>query len=349
MSKEILFDAEARRPFEVLGLAVSGAVLGRSHSFRFAEHEIHLVLPAESPPDAKEWQQRTKRTGWRTDAPDDPNTTEHQVFEVELCTEIPIQLAIDERAFYEPPKSRNVTDGQEKKLNQTADDYARLLAGAFDHWQRVLRWVAGHRSIGFPSSTVGRDPYGHRIANLHRRGDNRKVWFQTTSVAVQMQSTISLPRWEHVQRVLSSADKPPIWFDFISEAHQRYLSYDYRGTIISAAIACETIIRSMFWLNVPDVSNDEVRGIIDRAPLQAILGKWDHVAGACPVDSWEKGKVHALFDLRNTLMHSGEMHTGSEKVEAALKAATEFVSLADRAFCLRKDIPDWPGLYRALD
>jgi hypothetical protein len=283
------------------------------------------------------------------DDPDDPDTTEHQVLEVELRTELPRQLGIAERAFSEPTKSRNVTGAQETKLNETADEYARLLAGAFEHWQRNLRWVAGHRSVGFPSSRVGGDPHGQTSAYLHRRGDGRKVWVQTTSIIVQMQSTISVKQWELIQRVLSSAEDPPIWFDFIAEAHQRHVSYDYRGTIISAAIACETVIRSMFWLNVSDVGNEEIRGIIDRAPAQAILGKWDQVAGPCPGGKWEKKVIHALFDMRNSLMHSGEMRSGSDKVEAALKAATEFVRLAGRAFSQRKGITDWPGEYRALE
>lgn len=346
---EILFDAEARRRFEVQGLAVIGAVLGRSHSFRFAEHEIHLVLPTESPLGTDEWHRQTRKIGWKTSDPDNPNTTEHQVLEVELRTELPVQLAIDERAFSEPPKSRNVTGAQETKLNETANEYARLLAGAFEHWQRTLRWLGGHYAVGFPLNRVGRDPYGQTSAYLHRRADGRGMWSQTALFIVQRQSVISANQWQLIQRVLSSAEEPPIWFDFIAEAHQRHVSYDSRGTIISAAIGCETVIRSMFWLNVSDVGNEEIRGIIDRAPAQAILGKWDQVAGACPEGKWEKKIIHALFDMRNSLMHSGEMRSGSGKVEAALKAATEFVRLADRAFCQRKGITDWPGEYRALD
>lgn len=346
---EILFDAEARRRFEVQGLAVGGAVLGRSHSFRFAEHEIQVVIPTESPSDTDEWHRQTRKIGWKVDDPDNPNTTQHQVLEVELRTELPGQLAIDERAFPEPLKFRNVTDGQKRILNQTVDEYARLLAGAFEHWQRTLRWLGGHYTVGFPLNRVGRDPYGQTSAYLHRRADGRGVWSQTALFIVQMQSVISINQWQLIQRVLSSAEEPPIWFDFISEAHQRHVSYDCRGTIISAAIACETVIRSMFWLNLSDVGNDEIRGIIDRAPAQAILGKWDQVAGPCPGGNWEKGTVHALFDMRNSLMHLGEIGRSSDKVDAALKAATEFVGLADRAFSQRKGIPDWPGEYRALE
>ncbi len=331
------------------GLAVSGAVLGQSHSFRFAEHEIQLVLPIASPPDADEWHRQTHKISWRADDPDNPDTTEHRVIEVELRTELPVQLAIDEKAFPEPLKFLNVTDGQKTILTQTVDEYARLFAGAFEHWQRTLRWLGGYYTVGFPSNRVGRDPYGQTSAYLHRRADGRAVWRQPARIIARRPSVISTNQWQLVQRVLSSVEEPPIWFDFIAEAHQRHVTYDYRGTIISAAIACETVIRSMFWLNLSEVGNDEIRGIIDRAPAQAILGKWDQVAGPCPGGKWEKKIIHALFDMRNSLMHSGEMRSGSDKVEAALKAATEFVRLADRAFSQRKVITDWPGEYRALE
>ena len=348
MAKTIQFSAGASRQFRVEGLSVTTSLLGRSHEFAFESHAITLALPTESPPDAADWARKTKRTGWRADDPDNPETTIHQLFEVHLRTNIAKHLTIDERAFSEPYKSPHATPNQAQNLNRVADDYARLLAGAWEHWQAVVRWVAGHNSVGGAGSIVGADPYGGNTATIYRQSDSRKIWAQLVSIKLRAGSPLDPSRWQLLQDALSSGQSNPIWFDFISEAHKRFSSFDHRGAIASAAIAWETIVRSMFWLNVAQVENEAMRDMIDRTPAQAIIGKWSEIAGPRTSGKWETSSIHRLFDMRNRLMHSGQSREQPVEIGQLLNAATAFIGEADAVYSVRTHVPDWPARYRAI-
>lgn len=349
MAKEVKFGAEARRRFEVEGLGVMGSVLGKTHTFFFEEHQVSLVLPTESPSDVEEWNRRTRKFRWSANDLENPKTTSYAIRDIDMITGIHGQLGIDERALSERLKSRHATKRQGKKLDQTADRYAELLAGAFELWKATLRWIVGHLSVGMPSLAYGRDAYGGHVAYIHRKGDGQPVWAQSGLFVVRQIPSINLAQWNLLQEVLSSNHAPPVWFDFISEAHQRHSAYDERGAVLSATIACETLIRSMFWLDVPNVQNDKVRDLIDRTAAQAILGRWEDIAGECPDGEWDTGKIHKLFEVRNRLMHAGETQLVSRTIKPILDAATDFVKRADSVLCEKKGIPDWPSRYISLD
>lgn len=348
MAKSVQFSADVRRRFTVEDLSVTTSVLGRSHTFEFESHSITLSLPTESPADAPDWAARTRKTGWRTADPANPDTTIHSVFDIDLSTNVAARIAIDERAFSEPVNSQHATPQQVKNLKRVADDYARLLSGAWDHWQTTTRWIAGHRSVGRARARVGKDPHGASAASIYRRTDQRKIWVETSAITLLGETPFDPVRWQLLQDAFSSGHRYPIWFSFISEAQHRLESFDKPGAIASAAIACETLVRSMFWLNVPQVHNAKARELIDRSPAQAIIGGWAEIAGPRPSGKWETKAIHRLFDMRNRLMHSGEAPASTAEVRKILSAATAFVDEADTVYCVRAGIENWPARYRSL-
>lgn len=346
MSKAILFSAFAQRKFAVNGLSATTSVLGRSHQFDFDGHQITLTLPFKSRDDAEDWEVETRRTSWTSTDPENPDTTINEVYRVELRTDIKETLSINETALSDPYKTRNATPKETKELNSVASEYTQRLVGAWEHWQSVVRWVAGPRSIGVSHSTFGTDQYGQRGAVIFNSIDNRKIWSLPYTVTIQRAHPIDTTKWDLLQEVLLSGQIIPVWSEFLSEAHARLGSYDYRGAIASAAVACETVARSIFWLSAPQVANQAVREMIDRTPAQSIIGKWQEIAGPAPSGKWSLNRVHRLFDLRNRLMHLGQSSADPTEVRHLLTAATDFVCEADGVFIERTGSIDWPSKYR---
>lgn len=346
----VSFEAEARRSFPTGGFATTGALLGAVHHFEFEGCKIELRLPRQSPDNAPESARETTFSSSMKDDPDNPETTTHEILKVALRTNVARPLSIDEQAFEHPPNWLGATQNEADQLYGATDEYAALLFRAWEYWQSVARWVSGRSGIGQSSAIVGKDPYGG-LTDLFRKEDGRKIWLQSGYITALGLTVFDRERWELLQEVLSTNEGAPIWFNFLAEAEERLKTFDLQGSVISAAIACETMIRSVFWLSVPGVSIAAARQIIDAANVRNILSRWRDLALITKTEAkaLQLELIHKLFDVRNELMHLGNFALADQEASKLVRAARSFLESADALFRQRQGRTDWRERFRAIE
>ncbi len=88
--------------------------------------------------------------------------------------------------------------------------------------------------------------------------------------------------WEAAGCALAADRPPPVWIDFLIEAHRRLQVGDLRSAIVNGAIASETVIRSSFSATLPQIVSPVAVRILDVTPVQGLLSRWEEISG------WDK-------------------------------------------------------------
>lgn len=312
------------------GTIFSGAILGRTHTFQYENHDIKISLPViqfaddSNEPSGENAHLVNFRSGWV-----DRNSPERSFYSVEY---LDIEIAIDgtqeipnstlaHRAV-QIPESKT---GETAKLDEIAEKYQSMLVSVWRHWIRMTRWATNQYQVGLNDIEIG-DGGEISYPRICERETRYAVWASPVVFRVLRSAEIDLPRWDHIQTVLNTGHLPPIWFEYLVEAHSRFERSDFSGCLLSCAIACETITRAAFRRLAGTPLNETAGELIDRTAAQAILGNWKKLTGIKA-----DGAVHALFDQRNKLVHSGHID-GIDRQNAALamKTAISFVEEADK-------------------
>ena len=74
---------------------------------------------------------------------------------------------------------------------------------------------------------------------------------------------------------------------------------------MNGAIASEMVIRSAFSATLPPIVSPVAARILDVTPVQGLLSRWEEISGWNKAKANGRSQVHALFDLRNAVLHSG--------------------------------------------
>ena len=69
--------------------------------------------------------------------------------------------------------------------------------------------------------------------------------------------------WEAAGRALAANTQPPVWVDFVIEAHRRLHVGDLRSAIVNGAIASETVIRAAFSATLPPIVSPMAARILE--------------------------------------------------------------------------------------
>jgi hypothetical protein len=101
--------------------------------------------------------------------------------------------------------------------------------------------------------------------------------------------------------------------------------HDYSGSVLSSVIACETLARAVYNNLAGTPANAAAAELVNRAPAQAILGRWKDLTGLKV-----EGGVHKIFDIRNNLVHSGRTDSIDKEIAiSAFDTARQFVENGD--------------------
>ena len=204
--------------------------------------------------------------------------------------------------------------------------------GALDRWKRTLRWIALAPEISIADIRTRNDALRGGGFNLFRASDDRLFRKEGGSLVMPGGGKVTEAAWEAARCALAADRPPPVWIDFLIEAHRRLRVGDLRSAIVNGAIASETVIRSSFSATVQPIVSPVATRILDVTPIQGLLSRWEEISGWDKVLAKNNGRsqVHALFDLRNTVMHSG-LNAAEDlaPIRTLLPRVTAFILAAD--------------------
>jgi hypothetical protein len=307
----------------------AGAILGATHSFSHAGCQTRVSLPlaefSEGSHDPFGASARFVhfRSGYVG------QNYERSFYEVDR-----IYVEVDVRERVRIHRSMLDVDGVQKSPELIADyphletlsvKYEELASSAWAYWMRVARWAINEPLIGVPSwSSDGTRRL--QMPRLTERTTRFSIWTSTGIIRLSGSCNVDQKRWNHIEAVLESACTPPVWFDYMVEAEQRFYNLDFSGCVLSSAIACETLARACYFYLIGTPIHPTAAEMVDRTAAQAIIGRWKKLTGI-DVD----GKVHSIFDTRNRLVHSGRADVIDESMARdTLTAAWTFVDGGDR-------------------
>lgn len=311
------------------GTIFSGETLGHTHSFRFADHNVRIRLPHvdfESGDDQPKGK-NSKLVRFRSGRVDDKSpsvsyySVEYLILEIEIpdIHKIP-QSTLDANVVQIPNEKSTTTS----KLDNISQYYQNLQYSTWRHWRKIARWSTNQYRIGLEDSQS--NSY-HELSfpRICEKNTDFEIWSFPAILKIIRSAKIDINSWSHIESVLRSELNPPLWFDYLVEAHMRLDRHDYTGCLISSVIACETLARTIFRKLAGTPTNAVAGELVDRLAAQAIIGKWKDLTGIKA-----DGRVHQLFDQRNKLVHNGHQDSVDESTAAsALKTAISFVDQGD--------------------
>ncbi len=289
------FDAYAIRREPMDGLYVQRRTLGKSHRFSFPAGVVSLTLPGfESP--------AVEKRESLVDFPDHPDHTWYEVAWLDARVDLHRRISFEgtEAQFNSNAAASGSGEEAFNAAQQTLED-------ALDVWKRTVRWTALAPAIGLSDVAPSRERSAMRDLKLLRKSDDAVFRNHGGTLSLGGGGKVSAESWQSAADALAGGERPPTWFDYLHEARRRQWVGDLRAAIVNAAIGSETLIRAAFQRTLPKIQSPLALRILDTTPVQSLLGRWEEII---PWDkrtakAFGKSEVHELFDLRNTVMHSG--------------------------------------------
>lgn len=200
-------------------------------------------------------------------------------------------------------------------------------------WLRTLFWVSQQHDVYSAADAPAGDNRGGYSVHVEGTGERLNSLGYVFVVGGGVKITDGI--WNNMQAAFDSGEHPPLWFNYLFDAKRNFAKDNATGAVISAAIACETAIRKLFWSTVAGVSHPTAIRIVDNVSVQQLLTKWGELTGLSKqeLDKIAKSKVHKLFDRRNEAMHYGAVMEDRAEVRDLLNAAQKFILDTDRRIC----------------
>lgn len=322
------------------GTSFSGETLGKSHKFRFADHDVVIQLPkVRFEHGSVVPKGRNSHLVQRSTSYGDSGSLSTIFFRVSYL-KIKIQIAghqevpvstLKHRSTQIPSEISSVTNA----LDCLASNYDRMLFDVFRHWVSIARWSTNQQRLGLRDF----EPYNRNELSSPRislRKNNFDIWQTARIGSVLRSSMITSSDWDHIRSILKSNSSPPIWFELLCEANDRFARYDFSGSALSSVFACEAVARTIFQRLAGTPSNEAASELIEKISVRSIIQRWKSLTGLKA-----DGDVHKIFDLRNDLAHSRiSGNVDRETAQSAIKTATTFVEKADEWWFEHLKIPN---------
>jgi hypothetical protein len=310
--------------FHTKGLVILAPLAGSVHRFKLEGIPIEVHLPKAPPrkqigdPDMQEHLEiwcsayRTK-----TKAP-----IEYVVRRIRLYVNLKHTMTIPEAALGKASPDHHSKSSQDA-LNSIVESAEKIAEEAFRLWVRTLRWKTLRSHINQmliePTDVASGSRLVHADTGL-------SFYAAPVSFAVNRWTPITRRMWNSCGKALRDAVAPPLWWDFLFEGEHRVRSSDLHAGIVSLAIACELLMRRL----VMRPTNRRFFPLLKRMMIGNILDQWNNVGptGKRLNAAMDHEKLKRLFDLRNGVMHRGEVRTlkASECQELSKVARTFIVA-----------------------
>jgi hypothetical protein len=290
--------------FLTKSLTIRAPLAGSMHRFKLHDRiPIEVHLPKAPPrkaigdPDMREhadlwcyvWRSKTK------------TPVEYVVRQVRLFVDLKCTLTIPQPALDRVDPSHH-TKSARHDLDNVVESAEHLAEDAFRLWVRTLRW----KSLNAHISQMLIEPmdvsHGAYLANL----DTRKSFYSAPGIInVSGRKPITRRMWNSCGKALRDSKTPPLWLDFLFEGEHRVAASDLHGGIVSLAIACELLIRRL----VMRPTNRRFFSLLKRRLVGNLLDQWSNIGptGTRLNAAMDREKLKRLFDLRNGIMHRGEI------------------------------------------
>jgi len=310
------------RRFKLSGFAIPPRLVGASHRFTVNGWPVEVVLPSRPRRGERHYGMRGNYkiscSEYRSNRPLSWDIHQLDVL-VTLRRRVSIPTVALERVntLQFPPRRR-------AQFEQMCVVPHEVAGEAFDRWLSTLRWKTLRGEIGQREIV---DPHSGWGTYLQDSVTRRPFYATHGIITVSRSSAISSLAWHQTGAFLANGDEPPIWFDFLFEGQHRVASDDLHGGIACLAIACESVVRALMRRHLKVPINDEIAENVNRVSISRLLDKWK-VLGYWTAP-WQSAtdlpRLKRLFELRNSVMHRGNMDFDKAECQAVAKAVQTFV------------------------
>jgi len=212
------------------------------------------------------------------------------------------------------------------KLVQRADAVAEK---ALEYWLRLLRWRTGNWMIGQRQVSGLESGWATYLADA---ASEMRFYSGPVDFSVGGRRPISKRVWNSAQESLSAQAEPPVWYQFLFDGEPRLGVDDLHGSVLSLAIACESLLRALFSKHVGAPRDAEFLRLINLVPVMRLLERWRQLGFRSK--AWERSMdrkaIKSLFECRNRIMHRGS-------TQELTRAECERYARAARPFVLHGD------------
>lgn len=257
--------------------------------------------------------------------------TQIAVESADMTIQLPIQVEIDRRMLEVPPnRPEFATEEQVKKFNAVSDEYSILATQAFEYWLRVVRWKSEDPSIGRPSVRGFESGWSTYLISPK---SHKQFWSGPMAFSVIMRDPVDDQIWKEVGKTLNTSLEPPLYYNYLFDSIEHSKTNELQQAIVELATSAELFIRSRTMQKVPSDLLSEMRDYLDEANIRPVIGKF--FVGLLSEEGARYFKrfssaVHALFNDRNTILHSGRKENLSKEDFTRYRDATrKLIHMAD--------------------
>ena len=339
MDKQARVELTSWSRFDTPNLEIAPALLGQSHVFTFDGHRIEISLPSadrlagfKDAGDDPLVDRRISVVGWRKqDGWRQPQ--EIAVHDVGVICNIRGRTSIPEEARTTPITHEHFSEEQKKHLDKLATDYGDLAYRAFDLWIRTLRWKADSYRIGTPEVS-GVKATGWQ-SEIREKDSPNRFWKSGQYITLFVGKPVTGEVWNKVSEALNAEESPPIFYDLLYSAMARLERGDLRLTIIDAAVAAETFMRTAVQASLSAGLDASLEGYSKDTSIRQIVNKFfPKCLYTEQEDIYKKtimSKLHKLFDDRNSIMHQGQKEGLTEsRCQKIISSVRELMALEPR-------------------
>lgn len=314
------------------GLVVEPDLLGLFHEFNHDDSLVRVELPSSDDLDNDErYDQRLRIQSCRmVDGNKVPTAIAVISVDVTVFKNQTVQIPIQALA---PPISHELFSKEEqKRLDGIAESYSVIARSAFGLWLRTLHWICGKGFIGRSEIRNPETGWGTYLLNADTK---TRFWANSSPVKLYVYSPVTLADWKSMGRSLQNGETPPIYCNLLSDAEEYFRNGDYVRTVVDAAVACETYLRTLVNQELPKELDTTFKKYIDDANIRQVLKYFvDRILSEVGKKRLSKmrSRLHELFDARNDLLHSGYVRNlTEEECKRFLETTRSLITLKNAA------------------
>ena len=324
---------ESWNRFIIRNLVVEPNLLGQFHEFVLDDYIVRIQLPCSD--------KLTTQTAYplegvsvyshrKIDGQEVPQSYFIHSVDASVSLPQPVRLPVD--AVSGKSITRDCFSNEEQSyLDNVAKQCRRTAEDAYDLWVRTLRWKCDNSGIGrfeIQGPESGWDTY------LIDKPTGNRIWSASIRLVITFHSAVTMEEWKATDMALRKGLRPPVYWDLKFDAAQHLYHGNPQRAVIDMAVACETYLRATVMQALPDCLGSTVRTCIDQANIRQYINKFfPEVLSELETRRYSKSlksNLHKLFNLRNTILHSGP--TGELKVEECrllLDATNQLLTIRD--------------------
>ena len=320
-----------RSTFGTESLFIRAPLAGSTHRFTFNQHRIEIHLPDPLPrkavgdPEMREtaglwcysWRSKTKRP------------LNYEVRRVRVVVDLNRTLTIPQAALRKVSPKHH-TKAAFKAFEDVVTSGERIAEDAFRLWVRTLRWKSLNARINQMNIEPTDVARGSRLVDA---STGQAFYAPPITVSAGVTAPITRRIWNSCCKALRNQQTPPLWLDFLFEGEHRVASSDLHGGIVGLAIACELLMRRL----VMRPTNRRFFPLLKKMEIGRIRDQWGNLGptGKRLNAAFNNDRLKRLFDLRNGIMHRGEIRVlNQSECRELAKMARRFIvvgtALAER-------------------